>query len=179
VNFLTKIGARYEYDRDELCVWYGGEEFEPTKIESSPTPGFLADWLPFATLILNQAQGTSFVHNTIYVDRLGFVQDLNRMGADIELKKPSETGFQAMISDESYDYNKYGEPSTVAEINGPRKLRGVRLNMEDPRFDTALIIAALSAEGRSELLGIDEMFIRHERFFEKLSSLGAELKRVE
>lgn len=179
VNFLTKIAARYEHSRDELRVWYGGEEFQATKVESMPAPGFLADWLPYAALILNYAQGTSLLHDTIYVDRFSFAQDLNRMGANIELKKPSQAGFQAMISDESYDYESLGEPKTVAEITGPRKLRGARLNMDDPRFDTALIIAALSAEGKSELIGIDEMYVRYERFFDKLTGLGAELKSSE
>ncbi len=178
VNFLTNIGGRYEYDRDELNVWYGGEEFKPFNIESSPSPGFLADWLPFATLILNYAHGVSCVHDTIYVDRFGFAQDLNRMGADITLKNPTEAGFQCMISDESYDYENLGEPRTVAEVKGPRKLRGERLNMDDTRFDTTLIIAALSAEGKSELIGVDEMLVRYERFFEKLTNLGADLKRV-
>lgn len=179
VNFLTKIGARYEHGKDELRVWYGGEEYLPTKIESTPAPGFLADWLPYAALILNYARGTSYIHDTIYVDRLDFSQDLNRMGADIEIKLPSELGFKTMISDESYDYEKFGEPRTAVEIKGPRKLRGTRLNMDDPRFDTALIIAALSAEGKSELIGVDEMHIRYERFFDKLVNLGAELKNIE
>ena len=173
VNFLTKLGARFEYNRDELNVWYGGEDFTAVKIESSPAPGFLADWISYATLLLTYADGVSLVHNTIYVDRFGFVQDLNRMGASIRLKKPSEVGIQCTISDESYDFANLGEPLTVAEVTGPLKLRGARLNMDDPRFNSTLIIAALSADGKSELIGIDQMVITYERFFEKLSNLGA------
>lgn len=173
VNFLTKIGARFDYSRDELCVWYGGEEFAPHKLESSPAPGFLADWLPYATLLLCFAHGTSYVHDTIYVDRFGFVQDLNRMGADITQMKPTKAGFQVAISDESYDYETLGEPESALEINGPVKLKGARLNMDDKRFNTMLIVAALGAEGKSELIGINEMFVRHENLFEKLISLGA------
>lgn len=173
VNFMTNIGARFEYDRDELCVWYGGEEFQPVKLESAPAPGFLADWLPFSALLLCFAHGTSYVHDTIYVDRFGFAQDLNRMGADIKLKKPTEAGFQVVISDESYDYESLGEPSSALEINGPKKLKGIRLNMSDKRFNSMMVIAALGAEGKSELIGVEEMFVRYENFFEKLSSLGA------
>jgi len=175
VNFLTKLGARFEYNRNELCVWYGGEEFNPIRVESAPAPGFLTDWLPFATLIMSYAGGQSYVNDTIYYDRYGFVKDLNRMGANIYLKKPSEVDFNCVISDESYDYAKLGEPTSAAEIEGVKKLKGTRLNMNDNRFDSILIIAALGAEGKSELIGIDEMFVRYENFFEKLSSLGASI----
>jgi len=175
VNFLTKLGARFEYNRDELCVWYGGEEFNPVRIESAPAPGFLADWLPFATLIMSYAKGISYANDTIYVDRYGFVTDLNRMGASIHLKKPSEVDFNCVISDESYDYANIGEPLSAAEIEGVKKLKGTRLNMNDNRFDSVLIIAALGAEGKSELIGVDEMFVRYENFFEKLVSLGASI----
>jgi len=82
-------------------------------------------------------------------------------------------GFQVVISDESYDYEKLGEPNSVLEICGPTKLRGIRLNMDDERFNSALVIAALGAEGRNELIGVEEMFVRYENFFEKLGSLGA------
>lgn len=176
VNFLTKIGARYEIEKNSLNVWYGGETYNATKVESSPAPGFLTDWLPFATLMLNFTEGNSIVHDTIYVDRFSYTQDLNRMGADIEVKRPSEVGVQCVISDESYDFNSLGEPYTVAKISGPRKLRGTRLNMGDERYDSTLIIAALSAEGRSELIGIDEMSTRYENFFDKLSNLGAHIE---
>lgn len=179
VNFLTKIGARFDYTREDLCVWYGGEELKPTRIESAPAPGFLADWLPFASLILCHAQGKSYINDTIYVDRYGFVKDLNRMGANIKVKKPSEVEFNCVISDESYDYENLGEPSSAIEIEGVKKLRGTRLNMNDNRFDSILVVAALGAEGKSELIGIDEMFIRYENFFEKLSSLGASITSQE
>lgn len=175
VNFLTNMGARFEYDREKLCVWYGGEEFKPLRLESAPSPGFLADWLPFATLLLCFGHGGSCINDTIYMDRYGFVQDLNRMGANINLKKPSEVGYQCVISDESYDYESLGEPMSSVEVNGPVKLRGARLNMNDNRFDSVLVIAALSADGKSELIGIDAMFVRYENFFEKLSSLGASI----
>ncbi len=175
VNFLTKIGARYEYNRDSLNVWYGGEEFSPAIIESSPAPGFLADWLPYATLLLVYTNGRSKVHNTVYVDRFGYIQDFNRMGADIELVRPSEEGIQCAISDETYDYANLGEPKTLAVVKGPSKLKGARLNMDDCRFDSTLVIAALSADGKSELIGVDNMIVTHERFFEKLSKLGARI----
>lgn len=175
LNFLTKVGVRYEYSKSSLNVWYGGEEYLACNQNAAPSPGFLADWIPFASLILNLASGTSLLHDTIYIDRLNFVKDLNRMGARMELMRPSDVGIQGMISDESYDYTTHGEPYTVAKIEGPSKLRGARLNMSDPRFDTCLVVAALGAEGKSQLLDVDTMHIRHEDFFDKLNSLGAHI----
>lgn len=175
LNFLTKIGARYEYSKPNLNVWYGGEDLSSTTQSAAPSPGFLADWLPFAALLLNFADGESLLHDTIYIDRLGFITDLNRMGASMELVRPSTVSLQGVISDESYDYESLGEPYTVIKINGPKKLKGVRLNLNDYRYDTLLVLAALSAEGKSEISGIENMQVRHEGLFDKFNNLGAHI----
>ena len=175
-NLLNKIGAQFEVGNNRLNVWYAGEDFKAANVTIVPAPGFLSSWSSFVTLLLTQAIGISLVHDTVYVDRFGFVQDLNRMGAGIVLKKPSDVDLACVISDESYDFESKGEPNTVAEISGPVKLRGARLNMTDSRYDTALLVAALCAEGRSEVLGTEGMEIILENFFDKLSNLGARIE---
>lgn len=175
-NFLNKIGAQFEVGNNQLNVWYAGEDLRATNVTIVPAPGFLSTWSSLGTLLLTQAEGRSLVHDTVYVDRFGFVQDLNRMGAGIVLKRPSEVDIACVISDESYNYDEKGEPYTVAEINGPAKLRATRLNMTDSRYDTTLLVAALAAEGRSEVLGIEGMEIILENFFDKLSNLGARIE---
>ena len=100
------------------------------------------------------------------------------MGAKIELLKPSDRGVKAR-TDEEYDMGAAGEPTTLAEIQGPVSLVGRRLNIPDLRAGATLVIAALAASGRSEILGIEHIDRGYENFEGKLGSLGAHIERVE
>ncbi|NMB91530.1 UDP-N-acetylglucosamine 1-carboxyvinyltransferase [candidate division WWE3 bacterium] len=175
VNFLDKIGMKFEFSGDELRVWRHDEDIKPLKLEISATPGFVPDWQSLATLILTQASGESTIHDTVYTDRFGYVVDLNRMGAKIEVLKPSEEGIIPVISDDSYDYDKLGEPSTLAKIKGPTKLKSERLNIDNFKYGAVLVLAALCAEGKSEIIGVENIENFFEGFVNKLKSLGAKI----
>lgn len=175
VNFLNKIGVKFEFSDTELRVWKHDEDIQPLQLEVSATPGFVPDWQSLATLILTQANGESTVHDTVYIDRFGYTVDLNRMGARVEVIKPSEAGIVPVISDDSYDYEKMGEPNTLARIKGPSKLRGERLTISDFRYGATLLLAALCAEGKSEIIGVENIESFFEGFVNKLKSLGAKI----
>jgi UDP-N-acetylglucosamine 1-carboxyvinyltransferase len=176
VNFLSKIGVNFEIQDDELRVW-NAAKVSPSAVTISPSPGFVPDWQPFATLILTQAEGQSTVHDTVYTDRFEYTKDLNRMGAKIEIVKPSQVNIIPVISDDSYDYEKLGEPSTVVKIEGPSKLHAEKLHIIDPRFANVLVLAALAAEGRTELIDYKSLYEPTENFFDKLISLGAKISK--
>jgi UDP-N-acetylglucosamine 1-carboxyvinyltransferase len=176
VNFLSKIGVNFEIQDDELRVW-NAMTIEPTTVTVAPSPGFVPDWQPLATLILTQAQGQSLVHDTVYTDRFEYTKDLNRMGAKIETVLPSEVRLIPVISDDSYDFEKRGEPHTVAKILGPSKLHSEKLHIIDPRFANVLVLAALAAEGKTELNDYISLYEPTENFFDKLISLGAKISR--
>lgn len=178
VNVLTKIGAQYEFSGDEMRVWHTGEPLKSTTIATAPAPGFMTDWQPLITVLLTQADGESLVHDTVYTDRFGYTKDLNRMGAKIELIRPSDIGMEAVVSDDYYDIKKLGEPKTVAKIVGPSKLKGEKIIVPDLRAGAALILAALAAEGKSEISGYEHVLRGYENFTEKLVSLGANIKVV-
>lgn len=173
INFLTKIGANYELSGDELKIWRNKELFNPTDLTIVPNPGFLPDWQPYATLLLSQANGVSTIHDTVYVDRFNYVTDLNRMGANIELVKPSSHGIIPIISDDSYDFEVMGEPLTLAEIKGPCSLKGRKLHVSDYRITPFYLLAGLAAEGRTELVGYDKKYEGYENLTERLENLGA------
>lgn len=175
INFLNKIGARFEFSDDELRVWRHSEELVFQNLEISPTPGFIPEWQSLAVLLLTQAVGESTVHDTVYVDKYGYCVDLNRMGAKIDIVTPSEVGLVPVVSDDSYDIEKDGEPKTVAKISGPTKLKGERLALENFNYGAVLILAALCAEGRSEIIGLDIVNCYFEGFVDKLISLGAKI----
>jgi UDP-N-acetylglucosamine 1-carboxyvinyltransferase len=175
VNFLNKINARFEFSENELRVWRHSEELKPMNLEVTASPGFIHDWQPLAVLMLTQANGESTVHEKVYVDRFGYCLDLNRMGARIDLVTPSEAGLEPYISDDSYDMEISGEPKTVAKISGPTKLRGERLTIENFKYGPVLVLAALAAEGKSEVIGIENISYYCEDFIDKLISLGAKI----
>jgi len=183
LSFLSKldsIGVKYESQGDSLRVWTEPDAvLKPVDIETSVAPGFMTDWQQLMTLILTQAEGESLVHETIFTNRFSYTKDLNRMGAKIELKKPSEVGIDLKISDDAYDLEKLGEPLTIAKVSGPTKLRPARLTVPDLRAGATLVIAALAAEGKSEILGIDQVDRGYEMLEEKLRALGADIERVE
>ncbi|KKS17038.1 MAG: UDP-N-acetylglucosamine 1-carboxyvinyltransferase [candidate division WWE3 bacterium GW2011_GWC1_41_7] len=179
INVITKMKCKYEVSKDELRVWSGGEQLEPVTVTTSPAPGFVTDWQPLMVLLSTQAVGEGLVHDTVYTDRFDHIKDLNRMGAKIELFKPSEVGMRAVISDESYDIERFGEPTTVAKITGPSRLKGTKMHLSDPVSATTLISAACSAEGRSEISGIETLEILNENILDKTADLGAKITLIE
>ncbi|NMB69685.1 UDP-N-acetylglucosamine 1-carboxyvinyltransferase [candidate division WWE3 bacterium] len=175
VNFLTKIGANYELQGEELKIWRNGGTFNPANITVVPSPGFIPDWQPYATLLLTQANGLSTVHDTVYVDRFEYVQDLNRMGADIELVKPSSMGVIPILSDDSYDFEVQGEPLTLAKITGPSQLKGRKIQITDTRITPYFLVTAVSAEGKTEIVDYDNRFEGYEDLIGRLENLGARI----
>lgn len=176
VNFLTKIGVNFDLSDKELKVWHTGQQLNPASVTVSASPGFVPDWQALAVLTLTQAAGVSYVHDTVYTDRFGFIKDLNRMGAKIDLVKPSSVGLMPVLSDDSYDFVARGEPETVAKITGVTSLRSERLHITDTRYAYLYILTCLIAQGRSEIFEYDSKYEISENLIEKLISLGARIK---
>lgn len=176
VNVLTKMGAKFEISEDEMRVWRANDILKPVDVTTSPYPGFMTDWQPLITLLLTQIEGESLVHDTVYWDRFGYTKDLNRMGAKIELVTPTSQNLDVIVSEDTYDFEKKGEPLTVAKIRGGTSLRGAKLQIPDLRAGAALVLAALSAEGKSEIIGFENVERGYEDFVDKLSALGASIK---
>src|SRR3989344_2650799 len=131
VNMLTNMGAKFDTSTDEMRVWRATEDLLPVDITTAPYPGFMTDWQPLAVLLLTQANGIGKVRDTVYWDRFGYTKDLNRMGAKIELSRPSDLGIEPVISEDIYDIKVKGEPATIAEVPGRVKLRGSKLSIPD------------------------------------------------
>ncbi|HHY09648.1 MAG TPA: UDP-N-acetylglucosamine 1-carboxyvinyltransferase [Firmicutes bacterium] len=124
----------------------------PIDVETRPYPGFPTDLQQPLVACLSLADGTSVVRETIF-DRFRYVDELRRMGADI--KTEGET----------------------AIIRGVKQLTGAPVEITDLRAGAALAIAALAAEGRTELYGVEILERGYEFFAEKLRKLGARIFR--
>ncbi len=180
VRKLEQMGGRFEFKGDSLRVWRTrGEKLKAINVETAPAPGFITDWQPLICILMTQAEGTSYIHDTIYVDRLEYTKELNRMGAKISLLRPSDANFDLIVSDDTYSLSSLGEPYTVAKVDGPTLFRREKLNTPDLKAGAALVIAAIIAEGRSEIHGIENILKGYENFEEKLRALGAKITRVD
>jgi len=125
------------------------------KVHNMPYPGFAADNLsPFAVL-MTQAEGTSLIHDWMYENRLKYIDELNKMGANAIICDPHR-----------------------ALITGPTPLYGTKITSFDLRAGISLIIAALIAKGQSEILDAYQVDRGYERIEERLENLGADIRRV-
>ena len=178
VNTLSKLGCLYEFNKDELRVWAPGGDIAPLNVTTNFAPGFVPAWQPLITLALTKSTGESLVHDTVYTDRWDFTKDLNRMGAKIQLFKPSELNIEAVVNDDSYDASEKGEPKSVAKIIGPTILKGSKLAIQDLKAGAVLILAALTATGKSEVSGIEHIERGYEDLLGKLVGLGANIQEI-
>jgi len=119
-----------------------------------PYPGLPTDLQALVTTLLTQAQGVSEVHERVFENRLQYVPELCRMGARI------------------------GIEGTTAIVHGPTPLRGATVQGLDIRAAAALAVAALAAEGETDLLGIAHLERGYERLDQKLRDLGADVTRI-
>lgn len=127
-------------------------------IYDHPWPGFTPDLLSIVLVIATQAKGTVLVHQKMFESRLFFVDKLIEMGAQIVLCDPHR--------------------AVVIGLNKQMPLRGITMVSPDIRAGVALLIAALSAQGKSRIQNIDQIDRGYERIDERLNALGADIKRV-
>ena len=125
------------------------------KIDDGPWPAFPADLTSIAVALATQARGTILIFEKMFENRMFFVDKLVAMGARITLCDPHR-----------------------AIVSGPSRLHGERLSSPDIRAGMAMLIAALCADGRSEINNIREIDRGYERIDERLRELGAQIERV-
>ncbi len=125
------------------------------KIEDGPWPAFPADLTSIALALATQARGEILIFEKMFENRLFFVDKLVAMGARITLCDPHR-----------------------AIVSGPSRLHGERVESPDIRAGMAILIAALAADGRSEIGNIRQIDRGYEQIDERLRGLGAEIERV-
>lgn len=128
------------------------------EIADAPWPGFTPDLISIALVVATQAKGSVLIHQKMFESRLFFVDKLIDMGAQIILCDPHRV--------------------TVIGLDWKYKLRGIRISSPDIRVGMALLIAALSAEGKSRIDNIDQIDRGFQNIDVRLSRLGAKIKRI-
>jgi len=169
LNAIRRIGGQYLVEEGGIIFWRDAE-LMPAEIETDAHPGFMTDWQqPFAVL-LTAANGISFIHETVYEDRFGYAGDLNLMGANIKILTKCIGELNCRFAGKNFYHS--------AIIEGSRKLKAQNLKVRDIRAGMAHLIAALVAEGTSEIDGAEEIDRGYENIDERLRSIGAKIKRV-
>ena len=170
LNTLYRVGLDFTVEDDAICFFGGDTPPRPIALETDVHPGFKTDWQQPFTLLLTQAQGMSVIHETIYEDRFGYTQDLNRMGADTGLFTRCLGELPCRFRESDYYHS--------CVVRGPTRLHAAELTMPDIRAGAAYILAALCAQGTSTVHGIKHIERGYDHLDAKLRSLGARIERV-
>jgi UDP-N-acetylglucosamine 1-carboxyvinyltransferase len=160
---FERLGCRMEFDGDDLIVPSGqrlrvenDEGDAIAKIDDGPWPAFPADLTSIALALATQSDGLVLIFEKMFENRLFFVDKLVTMGARVVLCDPHR-----------------------AVVSGPSRLHGEKMESPDIRAGMAMLIAALCAEGRSEIGNIRQIDRGYERIDDRLRALGAQIERVQ
>jgi UDP-N-acetylglucosamine 1-carboxyvinyltransferase len=160
---FERLGLRSEVHGHDIIV-PGNQELKirndhgdhKPKVEDGPWPAFPADLTSIALAVATQSEGSVIIHEKMFENRLFFTDKLVNMGAEIIICDPHR-----------------------AIVDGPRRLRGARVESPDIRAGMAMLIAALCADGITEIGNIGQIDRGYERIDERLRDLGARITRLE
>ncbi len=159
---FDRLGCKIDFEGDDVVVppdqklrIRDDEGDAVSKIEDGPWPAFPADLTSIALALATQSEGLILIHEKMFENRLFFVDKLVSMGARVLLCDPHRV-----------------------VVSGPSRLHGERMESPDIRAGMAMLIAALCAEGMSEIGNIRQIDRGYERIDERLRALGARIERV-
>lgn len=153
---LAKMGVNVLLDGETLTIRKPQSPYRAFRIQSGLYPKLGSDHLPPFAVLATQAEGKSLIHDWLYEGRLGYIGELQKMGANATILDPHR-----------------------AVITGPAKLTGCDMASLDIRSGMTLLIAALTAEGRSTISAIEHIDRGYEKIDERLQGLGAHIKRID
>jgi len=151
---LVEMGVDVEEHEDTLLVRRTGA-LRKTNIKTMPYPGFPTDMQPQITTVLALAQGTSLITEGVWASRYRYVDELCRMGASIQVDE------------------------RTAVVEGVERLTGAPVQAYDLRAGAAMVIAALAAQGQSEISAVHYIERGYENIIQKLQALGANIRSVD
>ena len=151
---LRDMGVTVEEDDESVRV-IADQKLKPTRVQTKPYPGFPTDMHPqFVTLMCN-AEGESVLTENIFEHRFRYVEELTKMGADIELD------------------------GRIAKINGGKTLVGTEVHTVDLRAGAAMIVAGLCASGTTTVTGIEYIKRGYHNIVGKFKSIGAHIEEYD
>src|SRR5476651_247149 len=164
-DVFRRLGIQFELRGDDIYIpaqkHYEIETFidgSIMTIADAPWPGFTPDLLSICLVVATQAKGSVLIHQKMFESRLFFVDKLLDMGAQIILCDPHR--------------------ATVIGLDKQVQLRGISMTSPDIRAGVSLLIAALSAQGKSTIYNIEQIERGYQHIDDRLRALGADIKRI-
>jgi len=164
LNVYRKVGGLFDVDDEGIRFRHPGEAIKPVVIETDVHPGFMTDWQQPMVVALTQAEGRSIVHETVYENRFGFTDALVQMGANIEVYKEGIASITRRVPRRPLEQ--------AAVVSGPTPLHGANIRVPDLRGGFSHVIAAVTAQGTSEVSNIGIISRGYEHLLQKLDGLG-------
>lgn len=166
LNAFRRVGGEFSVNGEGITFWRG-RKLTSISLETDVHPGFMTDWQQPFVVLLTQAEGSSTVHETVYEDRFGFTKTLNKMGARIQLYQECLGGTHCRFENSNHLHS--------AVISGPTKLHGAKIAVPDLRAGFSYVVAALVADGTTEISGIKTIKRGYEKFEDKLRAINADI----
>lgn len=151
---LEEMGVKVEEYDDSVRVSAENITLKRTNVKTLPYPGFPTDMHPQMTALLCTVEGTSYINESIYENRFRYVEELKRMGAKIKVD------------------------GRIVVIEGGTRLSAAPVMATDLRAGIAIVIAALTAKGKTEISEIDKIERGYDDITTKLRNLGADIKKI-
>ncbi|HVW66489.1 MAG TPA: UDP-N-acetylglucosamine 1-carboxyvinyltransferase [Candidatus Peribacteraceae bacterium] len=157
LDTIRRAGGVWKYDKDAKTLLVDGELsfLNATKMQTMIFPGFPTDLQAPMGVLMTQAKGVSRIFETLFEGRLAYLYELEKMGAHIEILNAHQ-----------------------ALIIGPTPLKGRLVASNDIRAGAAMVLAGLTAEGKTTITDVRYIERGHEKFDEKLRSVGAKIERI-
>ena len=150
IDKLEEIGCQFNIYKDQIEI-KSPRRIKAIDIKTTPYPGFPTDMQSIFGALLSTAKGTSIITENIFENRFKYIQELNRMGAKINVE------------------------GRTAIIKGAKRIQGTNVVASDLRGGAALVIEALTAKGITQIENIHYILRGYEDIVEKLKSLGAKI----
>lgn len=171
LTFLTTIrrmGGQFEVLPTGIRFFRRGD-LVGTNVETDTHPGYMTDWQQPLVTVMTQAKGESLVHETVYEDRFGYTKTLVAMGANITTSTDCWGELPCRWWAHGFIHS--------CRIIGPTPLTSATITMPDIRAGMAHLVAALTAQGTSELSGIEHLDRGYQDLVPRLTALGAAIER--
>lgn len=167
LNHLQRLGGGFTVDGDAM-TFFRRDRLRAVHLETDVHPGFMTDWQQPFVAMMTQAHGMSVVHETVHEERFGYIDTLRAMGADIQ-------PYTSCLGSKPC---RFGHADRVhsAVVRGPTPLSPASLAVPDIRAGFAYLVAALVADGTSELRNVHHLERGYSDLVKRLGGLGVRIE---
>lgn len=175
LKLFHACGGGFREEKNGIRFYYKGQ-ISAADIETTFYPGFMTDWQGPWAVLMTQAKGISIIHETVYESRFGYVDELEKMGAKIKFFNPKVKDPEKVYNF-NYEDNR-PECKHAIKIYGGIRFHNAVANISDLRAGATLVLAALAANGKTVIFGVEHLDRGYEQFEKRLKFLGANIERI-